>query len=98
MPQAQSGKASLKRFLVFWDSNNDLEDVGQGYADEAYVHAKKIKKRIETKLVDALTKDPDKQFWNAPDTIECVTVDGTTKKDTALNPADDEIDAMVDNL
>jgi hypothetical protein len=88
----------VKRFLVFWDSGNDLENVAQGYADEALVHAKKIDKQIQTKLVDVSKSDPDKQFWDAPDTIECVTVDGTAKKDTALNPTDDQIDVMVDNL
>jgi hypothetical protein len=89
---------NMKRFLVFWDSANDQEDVAQGYADEALVHAKQTKKAIGTKLVDINNTDLDKKYWDSPSTIECVTVDGTTKKDTAFNPDDSEIDGMVDNL
>jgi hypothetical protein len=88
----------MKRFLVFWNSGFDQEDVAQGYADEAALHAKKSNKQIAAKLVDVTGKDPDKQFWDSPDTIECVSIDGATKKDTVLNPPDDVIDQMVDNL
>ena len=88
----------MKRFLVFWDSENDQEDVAQGYADEALVHAKSIKKQIQPKLIDINGGDSDKQYWDSPSTVECVTVDGTTKKDTALDPNDSEIDGLVDSL
>jgi len=88
----------MKRFIVFWDSENDQEDVAQGYCDEAMLHAKKIGKALQTKLVDVDKSDPDKSFWDSPDTIECVTTDDGTKKETALNPEDDKIDEMVDNI
>jgi hypothetical protein len=87
-----------KHFLVFWDSENDQKNLAQGYADEAEVHAKQIGKPIRTKLVDTKSNDPDKQYWDPPNTIECVTVDGTTKKDSVLDPQDSEIDQMVDDL
>lgn len=88
----------MKRFLVFWDSQNDPGLVAQHYAKEAKDHAAATSKSISTKLVDTNSSDPDKQFWDAPSTIECVTVDTTTKKDTALDPDDPTIDGMVDNL
>ncbi len=88
----------MKRFLVFWDSENDEEDVADGYADQARIHAKSIEKDIAAKVVDTRSSDSDKSFWDSPDTTECVTVDGSTKKDTALNPSDSRINDMVDSL
>ena len=88
----------VKRFLVFWDSGNDAELVARHYKTEAENHARAIHKQIVSKLVDTNSSDPDKQFWDAPSTIECVTVDGTAKKDTAQDPQDTQIDQMVDNL
>ena len=88
----------MKRFLIFWDSGNDQELVAQSYAAEARAHAKQINKPIQTKVVDVSKSDPDKQYWDQPDTIECVTVDDTTKKETALRPQNSDIDLMVDNL
>lgn len=88
----------MKRFLVFWDSNNDQEDVADGFADQAKLHANSVNKTIRTKVIDTRSKDPDKSFWDSPDTIECVTVDDSTKKSTALNPSDSRINEMVDDL
>ena len=88
----------MKRFLVFWDSDNDEQDVADGYADQAMLHAKSINKTIRTKVIDTLSSDQDKAFWDKPDTIECVTVEGTTKNETALNPSDERINEMVDDL
>jgi hypothetical protein len=62
------------------------------------IHAKKISKPLQQKLIDVSKNDPDKKFWDSPDTIECVTIDDTTKKDSALDPSDSQIDQMVDNL
>ncbi|HJT68877.1 MAG TPA: hypothetical protein VJ731_01685 [Terriglobales bacterium] len=88
----------MNRFVVFWDSENDPELVARHYAIEAETHAVAIKKQISTKLVDINSSDPDKHFWDPPNTIECVTVNEITKKDTSLNPEDSRIDEMVDNL
>ena len=88
----------MKRFLVFWDSGNDQQDVADGYADQAKLHAKSINKTIRTKVIDTQSSDSDKSFWDSPNTIECVTVDDTTKKDTALTPSDGKINEMVDDL
>jgi hypothetical protein len=86
------------RFLVFWNSGFDLQNTAQAMADHAAVHAKQTGKQLSTRLVDVTAASPDKAFWDQPDTIECVTVKDGVKKDSALNPAFDEIDAMVDSL
>jgi hypothetical protein len=89
----------MKQFFAFYNSNFDAELQAQTYADEAFVHAKAIGTGISSRIVDVLGNDSSKKFWNAPNTIECVTVDNDTKKDSMLNPsALPDIDGMIDRL
>ena len=89
----------MKHFLAFYNSQFDPSMQAQTYADEAEAHARAIGCQISSKIVDVLGQDPDKQYWDSPNTIECVMVDGTTKKETVLNPsALTDIDSMIDRL
>jgi hypothetical protein len=89
----------MKVFFAFYNSGMDLESQAQAYADEALVHAASIKKQVTTQIVDVLTGSPAKKYWDSPDTIECVTVDADTKKESMLNPSSlADIDAMIDRL
>jgi hypothetical protein len=89
----------MKMFFAFYDSHFDAEIQAQTYADEALVHAGAIKKQITSRIVDTRSSSPLKTYWNSPTTIECVTVDGDTKKESLLNATElQDIDQMVDRL
>lgn len=89
----------MKKFFAFYSSQFDPELQAQTYADEAAVHASRIGKTVATQIVDVLSGSPHKKFWAPPGTIECVTVDDGTKKESRLNPTSlSDIDGMIDRL
>ena len=89
----------MKQFFAFYNSGFDPELQAQTFADEATVHGTAVGKPIVSKIVDVTGNDPDKSFWNPPNTIECVTVDAGTKRESRLNPsALPDIDGMIDRL
>jgi hypothetical protein len=89
----------MKMFFAFYNSNYDSEAQAQAYADEALVHAASIHKQVTSQAVNVLWKSPANKFWDSPETIECVTVDGNDKKEARLNPSSlNEIDQMIDSL
>jgi hypothetical protein len=88
----------MKQFFAYYKLGFDPERQAQTYADEALVHAGSIGKQISSQIVDVLGTSPAKQYWDPQDTIECVTVDGGTKKESMLNPGLADIDGMIDRL
>jgi hypothetical protein len=98
MGRSRGGEDNLKRFLVFYRAGFDPEIQARAYADQASARATAGGHQLRSKIVDVSGNDPDKQFWDSPGTIECVTVDDATKRDTSTNPRDSEIGQMVDWL
>ena len=89
----------MKKFLAFYNSQFDAQLQAQTYADEASVHANAIGKQVTSRVVDVTGNDPDKQYWDSPGTIECVTVNADKKKESSLNPsALTDIDGMIDRI
>ena len=89
----------MKEFFAFYNSQVDLQSQAQTYADEASVHATSQGKTISSQVVDVLSQSAAKKHWNGQNTIECVTADDDTKKESILNPsALSDIDRMIDRL
>jgi hypothetical protein len=89
----------MKQFIAFYNSDFDATVQAQMYADEASVHAKAIGKQLASTILDVTGNELSKKFWDQSNTIECVTIDGDTKRETNLNPGTlSDIDGMIDRL
>jgi hypothetical protein len=89
----------VKQFLVFYNSSFDPEAQAQTYADEAAVHARACGKPVASHIVDVTGSSALKRFWSGPNTIECVSVDNDSKKESIFNPSSlADIDGMIDRL
>ncbi len=89
----------MKQFFAFFNSGFDAQLQAQAYADEASARGAAIGKAVASAIVDVLGNSPAKQFWDPPNTIECVTVDNNTKQEARLNPpALADVDGMIDRL